>query len=188
MAITFDRRGFLVSLPALLAAHRLMAQGGPPQIRVNGLSQLTLTVSDPKRSIEFYQGLFGMPVQARQGTTTYLRIGAGPRFLAIVPAGPGERPSISRFGMGVEQFDVDNILKILAQHGVTPEDGASAASSKRRTDEGPRGDARQHARDVRGRSGRHRVPAARCELLRRQRTRSATCASRSRRRPRGCWR
>ena len=130
MAITFDRRGFLVSLPAVLAAHRLMAQGGPPQIRVNGLSQLTLTVSDPKRSIEFYQGLFGMPVQARQGTTTYLRIGAGPRFLAIVPAGPGERPSISRFGMGVEQFDVDNILKILAQHGVTPEDGASAASSK----------------------------------------------------------
>ena len=130
MAITFDRRGFLVSLPAVLAAHRLMAQGGPPQIRVNGLSQLTLTVSDPKRSIEFYQGLFGMPIQARQGTTTYLRIGAGPRFLAIVPAGPGERPSISRFGMGVEQFDVDNILKILAQHGVTPEDGASAASSK----------------------------------------------------------
>ena len=44
------------------------------------------------------------------------------QVLAIVPAGPGERPSISRFGMGVEQFDVDNILKILAQHGVTPAD------------------------------------------------------------------
>jgi catechol 2,3-dioxygenase-like lactoylglutathione lyase family enzyme len=107
-----------------------MAQGGAPQIRVNGLSQLTLTVSDPRRSIEFYQGLFGMPIQARQGTTTYLRIGAGPRFLAIVPAGPGERPSISRFGMGVEQFDVDSILKILAQHGVTLEEGADAASPK----------------------------------------------------------
>ena len=170
MAISFDRRSFLVSLPAVLAAHRLMAQGGPPQIRVNGLSQLTLTVSDPKRSIEFYQGLFGMPVQARQGTTTYLRIGAGPRFLAIVPAGPGERPSISRFGMGVEQFDVDNILKILAQHGVTPADGANATSASGRTDEGARRDARQHARDVRRRSGRHRVPAARCELLRWQRT------------------
>jgi catechol 2,3-dioxygenase-like lactoylglutathione lyase family enzyme len=30
--------------------------------------------------------------------------------------------------MGVEQFNVDNILKILAQHGVTPEDPANAAS------------------------------------------------------------
>src|SRR5688500_2056467 len=93
-----DRRRFLVSLPALAAAQRLMAQPAAPQIRVNGLSQLTLTVSDPKRSVDFYQGLFGMPIQARQGTTTLLRIGSGPRFLAIVPAGPGERPSISRFG------------------------------------------------------------------------------------------
>jgi catechol 2,3-dioxygenase-like lactoylglutathione lyase family enzyme len=120
-----DRRGFLVSIPALLAAHRLMAQGNAAQIRVNGLSQIALTVSDPRRTIDFYQGLFGMPVQARQGTTTYLRIGAGPRFLAILPAGPGERPSISRFGMGVEQFNVENLLKILAQHGVTPEDPAA---------------------------------------------------------------
>ena len=128
MTVGIDRRSFLASVPALLAAHRLMAQGGAPQIRVNGLSQMTLTVSDPKRSIDFYQGLFGMPIQARQGTTTYLRIGAGPRFLAIVPAAAGEKPSISRFGMGVEQFNVDNVLKILAQHGVTPEDPAKAAS------------------------------------------------------------
>ena len=125
MTVPIDRRGFLVSIPALLAAHRLIAQGTAPQIRVNGLSQMTLTVSDPKRSIDFYQGLFGMPIQARQGTTTFLRIGAGPRFLAIVPAAPGEKPSISRFGMGVEQFNVDNVLKILAQHGVTPEDPAN---------------------------------------------------------------
>ena len=53
-----------------------------------------------------------------------MRIGAGPRFLAIMPAAPGEKPSISRFGMGVEQFKVDEVLKILAQHGVTREEPA----------------------------------------------------------------
>ena len=126
MTAAIDRRSFLVSLPALVAAQRLIAQGGAPQIRVNGLSQLTLTVSDPKRSIDFYQGLLGMPVQARQGQTTLLRIGAGPKFLAIVPAGPGERPSISRFGMGVEQFNVDAVLKTLAAHGVTLMDAADS--------------------------------------------------------------
>ena len=131
MTAPIARRSFLASVPALLAAHRLMAQGGAAaQIRVNGLSQLTLSVSDPRRSIDFYQGLFGMPVQARQGTTTYLRIGAGPRFLAIMPAAPGERPSISRFGMGVEQFKVDEVLRILAQHGVTREEPANPASAR----------------------------------------------------------
>jgi catechol 2,3-dioxygenase-like lactoylglutathione lyase family enzyme len=129
MTAALDRRGFLLSVPALLAAHRLIAQGNAPQIRVNGLSQMTLTVSDPRRSIDFYQGLFGMPIQARQGTTTFLRIGAGPRFLAIVPAAPGERPRISRFGMGVEPFNIDDVLKILAQHGVTPEDSANAVNA-----------------------------------------------------------
>jgi catechol 2,3-dioxygenase-like lactoylglutathione lyase family enzyme len=128
MASTIHRRQFLASVPALIAAPRLLAQGAKPQIRVNGLSQLTLTVADAQRSIDFYQGLFGMPIQARHGTTTLLRIGAGPSFLAIVPAAAGERPSISRFGMGVEQFDVDRVVSTLAQHGVTAADPADATS------------------------------------------------------------
>lgn len=129
MSLRIDRRSFLASLPVCLAAERLLAQAALPQIRVNGLSQLTLTVSDPQRSIAFYQGLFGMPIQARQGTTTLLRIGEGPRFMAIVPAASGERPAISRFGMGVEQFDVDAVVKILARHGVMPaEPGAPGPS------------------------------------------------------------
>jgi catechol 2,3-dioxygenase-like lactoylglutathione lyase family enzyme len=128
MASAIDRRHFLASVPALIAAPRLLAQSAPPQIRVNGLSQLTLTVSDAQRSIDFYQGLFGMGIQARHGTTTLLRIGDGPRFLAIVPAAAGERPSISRFGMGVEQFDVDRVVAVLAQRGVTAADPADASS------------------------------------------------------------
>ena len=68
-----SRRQLLLSLPALAMAPRAFAQADPP-IRVRGLNHLTLAVSDPKRSVEFYQGLFGMPVQTRQGTTTALRI------------------------------------------------------------------------------------------------------------------
>ena len=120
MSMTIGRRGFLASLPVCVAAERLLAQADPPQIRVTGLSQLTLAVSDPERSIAFYQGLFGMPIQARQGATTLLGIGDGPSFLAIVPAAAGEAPSISRFGMRVDRFDVDAVLRILAQHGVSP--------------------------------------------------------------------
>ena len=87
--------------------------------RVNGLSQITLTVSDVARSLEFYQGLFGMPVQARQGSTVLLRIGNGPRFLALRQAAPGEGPSISALGFGVQDFSVDRAMQALSAHGFT---------------------------------------------------------------------
>ena len=76
--MTLDRRAFLMTLPAM-AASRAFAQA-PPAFKVNGLSQIALTVSDVRRSLEFYQGLFGMPIQARQGSTVLLRVGEGPRF------------------------------------------------------------------------------------------------------------
>ena len=118
--MTFDRRGFLVMLPALAMTPRLFAQSPAlPKFRANGLSQITLTVSDVQRSLDFYQGLFGMPVQARQGSTVLLRIGNGPRFLALKAAAAGERPSISALGFGVQDFAVDRALKTLSAHGVT---------------------------------------------------------------------
>jgi hypothetical protein len=68
MVAPIDRRRFIAALPALALAPRALAQS-PARFRVDGLSQITLTVSDVARSLDFYQGLFGMPVQARQGST-----------------------------------------------------------------------------------------------------------------------
>jgi len=127
MSSSIDRRSFLVALPALAMAPRLLAQApATPPFRVNGLSQITLTVADVKRSLDFYQGLFGMPVQARQGSTVLLRIGSGPRFLALRQAAAGEAPSISALGFGVQNFSVDGAMKALTTHGFTaaPADAA----------------------------------------------------------------
>ena len=124
---TLDRRSFLATLPALAMTPRVLAQApAPPAFRVNGLSQITLTVSDVARSLQFYQGLFGMPIQARQGSTVLLRIGSGPRFLALKQAAGGEQPSISALGFGMGDFAIDRALKALAAHGVTvaPADAA----------------------------------------------------------------
>jgi catechol 2,3-dioxygenase-like lactoylglutathione lyase family enzyme len=120
MTANFDRRGFLGALPALALVPRLLAQSDGVAIRVRGLSQLTLTVADVKRSLVFYQSLFGMPIQARQGSTVFLRVGAGPQFVALRQAAAGEAPSISSFGMGVENFSVDRVTQILKERGVTP--------------------------------------------------------------------
>ena len=120
MPVSIDRRSFLAALPALAISPRMAAQGpARPLFRVNGLSQITLTVSDVKRSLDFYQGLFGMPVQARQGSTVLLRIGNGPRFLALRQAASGEPSSISALGFGVQDFSVDRAMQMLAPHGIT---------------------------------------------------------------------
>src|SRR6185295_8512842 len=123
-----SRRQLLLSLPVLAVARRsLGAQpAAPAAIKIRSLNHFGLAVSDPKRSVDFYQALFGMPIQSRTGTTTILRVGAGPQFLSIAPAASGARPGISHFCLGVEGFNLDRVLAALAAHGVAKGDEAAA--------------------------------------------------------------
>ena len=89
---TISRRRMLLSLPSLALLPRAIARAAGAPITVRALNHMTLSVSDPKRSVEFYQGLFGMPIAARQGPTTILRIGGGPQFLAIGAVAAGASP------------------------------------------------------------------------------------------------
>ena len=118
------RRNLLRLLPAVAAVPRLAAQPDKPTIRARALNHMTLHVSDPQRSLEFYQGLFGMPVQFRQGNAGgLLRIGSGPQYMALAAAGPGGKPGIDHFCMAVDGFDSGQILKTLAVHGVAQSEG-----------------------------------------------------------------
>jgi catechol 2,3-dioxygenase-like lactoylglutathione lyase family enzyme len=135
------RRKLLLSLPALALTPaasrllpRLLAQSRPAPIPVRGLRQMTLVVTDLKRSLDFYQGLFGMPIQARQGSTAVLRIGLGPQFLALSQGGAGAKPGFSHYGMAVENpnnrlLETDRIMKVLAEHGVEKSEGTGGGLS-----------------------------------------------------------
>ena len=100
-----------------LAASAARGQTSRPTIPVRTLNHMTLIVGDLKRSLDFYQGLLGMPVQARQGNTVVLRIGSGPQFVAL--AAGGAKPGIGHFCMTTDPFDVKQILATLAAHGVS---------------------------------------------------------------------
>jgi catechol 2,3-dioxygenase-like lactoylglutathione lyase family enzyme len=117
-----SRRDLLLSLPALSLARSVVAQA-PTKFKIRALNHMTIAVSDPKRTIEFYQKLFGMPIQAHQGPgTTVLRIGSGPQFMAVGSVGAGQSPSITHYCVTVEDFSVDRVLKVLAEHGITKSD------------------------------------------------------------------
>jgi catechol 2,3-dioxygenase-like lactoylglutathione lyase family enzyme len=123
----FTRRTLLKSLPAALpvlgAVSRLRAQGDKPRMPVHTLSHATLTVTDPKRSLDFYQGLFGMGIQAKQGAAPSLQIGAGPEFI-FLSGGPNAKPGINHYCMTIAGYSVDGVTKILEAHGITKADAA----------------------------------------------------------------
>src|SRR5881409_2770162 len=87
------RRNFLFSLPALAAGARGMAQSSKPTIALRELNHVTLTVSNVRRSLGFYQGLFGLPIQTRQTTmSASLQIGPGPQHIGLGAGGANAKP------------------------------------------------------------------------------------------------
>src|SRR2546428_951114 len=112
--MTISRRELLLSLPALTIAPRAFAQAGSAPIRVRGINHVALSVSDVKRSVDFYQGLFGMPVLSRQDPTTNLRIGGGPPFLEIAPAG-SSAPPLPPLLLRVDALNIARITPVLQQ-------------------------------------------------------------------------
>lgn len=113
----FTRREMMLALGAAAIAPRVMAQGAPTPISFRRLNSATMYVSDVQRSVDFYQKIFGMPIQAKQGQTVVLRIGDGPQFLAIAPANGGPI-GIYRFGLAVDDYNPQRLKAKLDAFGV----------------------------------------------------------------------
>jgi catechol 2,3-dioxygenase-like lactoylglutathione lyase family enzyme len=126
-ALGFVTRSFQVAARGVGADPSAVAggaQAAKAQIRVRSLNHFGLAVSDPKRSVDFYQGLFGLPIRARYSTTTLMTVGSGPQFISIAVAAGGAAPSINHFCLGVDDFQLDRVMAALAEQGVTKADAA----------------------------------------------------------------
>src|SRR5262245_48593814 len=107
MTNSIDRRAFLMSLPAFaLAPRALGAQAGREVISIRGINHVGLMVKDLKRSVDFYQGLFGLPRGESSDTIVRLPLGGGPAHLELLTAAADTAPWINHYCLGVEGFDV----------------------------------------------------------------------------------
>jgi len=101
-----NRRHFLAcsagAAGSVLLPNGLLAQSG---IRLEKLNYFEVCVSDPARSIDFYQAVFGMPVQSRVGNRTFLKIGENNQYLAVRQVQEGETPAITQLGYSVSNYD-----------------------------------------------------------------------------------
>ena len=124
------RRTALLSLPLIWRATQLLAQAGEPRLTVRALNHMTLTVSDRRRSLAFYQGLFGWPVQHNQGTSTGLRIGEGPHYVSLSQGRPNAVPGIDHICWTIDGFEVDRVTSALTRHGVATSAAPQASAMK----------------------------------------------------------
>jgi catechol 2,3-dioxygenase-like lactoylglutathione lyase family enzyme len=122
------RREVVTALAALFAASTESAAQTPAApVAARTLNHVSISVTDIKRSAEFYQSLFGMRIISQQGTgnnpiaggdgsVINLAPGAGPEFIGIYQGKPvGD---IGHFCLGVQKFDADRVLAALTSRGV----------------------------------------------------------------------
>jgi catechol 2,3-dioxygenase-like lactoylglutathione lyase family enzyme len=116
-----SRRKLLCALPAIALAPRLVAgaiQTSPPGLGVERLLGFGIRVPDVARSVDFYQELFGMPVQARSGGSVWLRLGDGPQFMSVHPTVAGEPARIAHICLSTPGFEVDRLVGTLGELGI----------------------------------------------------------------------
>lgn len=109
------RRAFGAMVPGVLLAPAALAQASG--IRLLRLNCFGIRATDPDASIRFYQGLFGMPVQAESGDRVCLRVGSGPQFMAVRAVRDGETPAITHIGYAVADYEAARTLAALEQVG-----------------------------------------------------------------------
>jgi catechol 2,3-dioxygenase-like lactoylglutathione lyase family enzyme len=126
-----SRRDVVLTLSALFMSSRSApAQTPKAPIAARSLNHASISVADVNRSVDFYQGLFGMRVISREGVAgnpvagggantgvvVNLAPGSGPEFIGIYKAEPAGH--IGHFCLGVQNFDADQVLKTLTDRGV----------------------------------------------------------------------
>ena len=122
-----SRRAFIGTLAAVAAAPRGMAQTAPAPVNLGAINHTVLHVTDPARSLEWYQGLFGMPVLGDYEDRVNLRVGDGPAYLTIMKQ-PVEKAFWGEVGLALDPVDPlvpgdpTGFAEVLRQHGLKESD------------------------------------------------------------------
>jgi len=105
----------LVQGLALLAAGSSAAQAAGFQ--GNSVNHISLQVSNLQRSTDFYQRVFGCPVNKRDGNNQLV---FGKNFLVLREGKPAAM--VDHFAIGVDNFNKDSVSADLKARGATPID------------------------------------------------------------------
>ena len=110
-----SRRQLVQGLAAMVAASApAAAEAQTPAIPALSLNHVSLAVTDPEASKQFFQKTFGMPVASTQGTGINLSLGTSFLGLYKMP-NPGR---VDHVCLGVDNYDVNAMAAKLEAQGI----------------------------------------------------------------------
>lgn len=110
-----SRRQLVQGLAAMVAAGTPAAAGAQsPAIPALSLNHVSLAVTDPEASKQFFQKTFGMPVASTQGTGINLSLGTSFLGLYKMP-NPGR---VDHVCLGVANYEVNAMAAKLEAQGI----------------------------------------------------------------------
>jgi len=117
-----SRRGLIQRLALLTAAG---AQAQDAAIKPVKIDHISIQVMDLRRSIAFYQKIFGFTVVSEDKPNEIVRLGTAGKVLVSLhhksPTG-----LVDHYAIGVERFNKEAVTRELKDRGATPDDNLDA--------------------------------------------------------------
>jgi len=114
----------LVAALAVLSATGASAFAAPAGFESSALNHVSIVVSDLQRSVEFYQRVFGLPLQSENKAAELVQLKLGKSHLSI-RRGDGTK-GVDHFAIGLDRFNKDQVIADLKARGAAPREDAGA--------------------------------------------------------------
>jgi catechol-2,3-dioxygenase len=85
---------------------------------------VSIQVSDLKRSVDFYQKVFGFSVVSEDKPNEIVRLGTTKALVSLHHKSP--TALVDHFAIGLDSFNKEAVTRELKQRGITPEENLDA--------------------------------------------------------------
>jgi catechol 2,3-dioxygenase-like lactoylglutathione lyase family enzyme len=106
---------------------------GTPAFNLRAISHVTLTNSNGPKSLDFYNRMFGWPVQSKQGPTQWcFSVGEGLDCVVfnVGVNNPAAKVGVNHACFTMPAFDANTVMNILSDNGLEPIEYGNAALIK----------------------------------------------------------
>ena len=123
---TLTRRELMQGLAVVATGSRLASAAEPQSGGIKGarIDHVSIQVSDLKRSVEFYQKVFGFSVVSEDKPNEIVRLGITKALVSLHHKNP--TALVDHFAIGLDSFNKDAVTRELKQFGITPDENLDA--------------------------------------------------------------
>ena len=123
---TLTRRELMQGLALVATGSRLASAAEPQSGGIKGarIDHVSIQVTDLKRSVEFYQKVFGFSVVSEDKPNEIVRLGTTKALVSLHHKNP--TALVDHFAIGIDSFNKDAVTRELKQFGITPDENLDA--------------------------------------------------------------